>query len=857
MKVTLTKTSETPEVYDTGVQNDEQRLRQTTADFDYFIGLGCLVLNAAALLLSQKGVFFNDVLPGSFILPFAVSVIYLVMLLATGKARFIWKKQPAAYLPHRILLGYVWLVSCFTFNLSFPVFNASADWLSVLIVIFAFSGVCFAWEKALPAFLKSALFFLLAASTVLWCYYAIYLSRLYLASLIFLVFLGLSAHTFIPLLLAISHIRALRAAWSSYRLSVLTGLIVPLLLASGYSIRWNVLNEKIRNQIVESSMREASDLPKWVSLGQVIETDWTSKQIVMGGLVYQMPGELFSVAPSTLNMEKLSEHNPLVLIASLFSTKPDLTQKERISLLDVLFGTRHFTQERLWSGSDLVTANVLTNARVYPEFRLAYTEKTINIQSNASSKFQQEEALFTFHLPEGSVVSSLSLWINGVEQKSYLTTQTKADLAYNNIVGIETRDPSVVHWQEGNAVKLKVFPCTSVENRRFKIGITSPLKSAGRELIYENIWFEGPAAERAFEHLSLNFTNEPGDIHLPFKTQLKDSRTVVFSGKYQPAWEARFPAPPLSDAVFQFNGKSYKAMPIQAAAETFAPAAIYLDINKAWSRADFDEVGEMANGKPVFVFDNKLEQLTADNQNAIFEKLSTFNYSLFPIHLIANREKALLITKSNGTSPNLKDLAGSGFSKAIARDTQPVRLRTFDFGEELSPYLKTMQELRLIRNERTGLAEIEKLLASQQFPADLEVDQSALKIGSSEMIIVESNEPVQGSAPDHLLRLFAYNQIMKKIGRAYLDRQYQQDSVLVSALVNEADQAHIVTPVSSLIVLESQKDYDNFDIRKSKKSLDNATLKSSGAVPEPHEWVLIILFALLVTYYTFRNYARW
>ncbi|WP_439559533.1 XrtN system VIT domain-containing protein [Dyadobacter sp.] len=857
MKNTPTRTPEIPEVYETDMPHEALTNAYPAADFDYFIGLGCLALNAAALLLSQKGVFFNDVLPGSFILPFAVSVVYLVMLLAKGKVRFIWKKQPAEYLPHRLVLGYVWLVSCFTFNRAMPIFNESADWLSVLIVISAFGGICYTWEKALPAFLRSTLFFLLAVAAVLWCYYAIYLYRIYLAGLLFLVFLGLSAHAFIPLLLAISHIRLLHAAWNSYRLPILAGLIIPLLFVAGHCIRWNTLNEKIRNQIIENSIRGDSDLPKWVSLGQVIDTDRISKQIIMGGLVYQISGDFSSIMPNTLNMEMLSKHDPLVLIASLFTTKPDLSQKERVSLLDVLYGTRHFTQERLWSGSDLVTARVHTNVRLYQEFRLAYTEKTISIQSNASSKFQQEEALFTFHLPEGSVVSSLSLWINGVEQKSHLTTQKKADLAYNTIVGIETRDPSVAHWQEGNTVKLKVFPCTSVENRRFKIGITSPLASEANQLVYENIWFEGPTAERASELLSLNFSDEPGDIHLPFKTQMKDPKNVVFNGKYQPVWKVRFAAPPLSKTVFQFNGKSYKAVPVQVVTEVFTPAAIYLDINKAWSKAEFDKVLELTNGKPVYVFNNQMEPLTAENSNNVYEKCATRNYSLFPIHLIKNRHHALLVTKSDGNSPNLKDLAGSGFSKSIASDTQSVRLRTFNLGEELSPYLKTMQELRMIRNEQASLAVIERMLASKQFPADPESDQAALKIGNSGMIIVESDEPVQDTAPDHLLRLYAYNHIMQQIGRTYLNGHYQQDSAKVAALVQEADQAYIVSPISSLIVLESQKDYDRFDIRKSKKSLDNAALRSSGAVPEPHEWALIILFALLVTYYTFRNYARW
>jgi XrtN system VIT domain protein len=79
-------------------------------------------------------------------------------------------------------------------------------------------------------------------------------------------------------------------------------------------------------------------------------------------------------------------------------------------------------------------------------------------------------------MPEGAVVTSLSLWINGNEEKAILTTKEKADSAYKTIVGAERRDPSVVHWQEGNSVSVRVFPVLPGESRKFKIGITAPLE---------------------------------------------------------------------------------------------------------------------------------------------------------------------------------------------------------------------------------------------------------------------------------------------------------------------------------------------------------------------------------------------
>jgi hypothetical protein len=67
-------------------------------------------------------------------------------------------------------------------------------------------------------------------------------------------------------------------------------------------------------------------------------------------------------------------------------------------------------------------------------------------------------------------------------------------------------------------------------------------------------------------------------------------------------------------------------------------------------------------------------------------------------------------------------------------------------------------------------------------------------------------------------------------------------------LVEEAREAYIVTPFSSLVVLETKEDYDRFNIKDSENSLKNASLQSKGAVPEPHEWALIILACLMLFY---------
>jgi hypothetical protein len=84
---------------------------------------------------------------------------------------------------------------------------------------------------------------------------------------------------------------------------------------------------------------------------------------------------------------------------------------------------------------------------------------------------------------------------------------------------------------------------------------------------------------------------------------------------------------------------------------------------------------------------------------------------------------------------------------------------------------------------------------------------------------------------------------MKQYALGQIDKGYKADSE-----IQLAEKANIVSPVSSLIVLEKQADYDRFDIKKNGNALGNAALNNSGAAPEPHEWALIVLGLSFVAY---------
>ncbi|PUZ21630.1 XrtN system VIT domain protein [Chitinophaga costaii] len=167
-------------------------------------------------------------------------------------------------------------------------------------------------------------------------------------------------------------------------------------------------------------------------------------------------------------------------------------------------------------------------------------------------------------------------------------------------------------------------------------------------------------------------------------------------------------------------------------------------------------------------------------------------------------------------------------------------------GETPGAYLASLKACRTFCYQQGSISLLDKLLKAGTFTADPE-DDHCVVINSAGLAI--TRQPANGApsqAPDHLMRLFALNDILRRAGPRLLMGPVQDSSI-----IEEAKQAYVVSPVSSLVVLETQQDYDRFGITGSKNSLQNASLKSKGAVPEPQEWALIILVVGLLLYARF------
>ena len=820
-------------------------------------GLIMILLSAAFFCLPLFMELSNDNYFGLFIPNFIFTVGYFIALLVSGRL----KKGRNGIYPFFLFL-ILFLISAYSLNREMTIFEKSVPWFTGLLILACVNYIAFAFYESMPAVIRKLMLLVLGIALLCFLYLSFYLFPLYIFGAFVFFALGISLHVFVPLLFTIYTIilmvrlgRNNKESWWYFS----TGAVSVFVVIVVHVIQWASITKAINTTYRKATLQNKAGLPGWVAVAQQIPQKGIAEKILKADLVYAVHenmdntmDDIFWRVPSrNFNGEKL--HDPLVMISSMFGGVPNFSEENRIQILESMYDARHQTEERLWSGENLFTEQVKTLVKIWPQFCLSYTEKTITVTNEGHHRSwnNQEEGIYTFNLPEGAVITALSLWIEGKEAKGILTSKQKASTAYRTIVGYERRDPSVVHWQEGNRVSVRVFPVIAGESRMFKIGITAPLNRREGKMVYDNIWFKGPSTSNAKEEIQVDFEQPAQDVFIPAAFGIQ-APFKKWEGKYRSNWSIQMSEQPISVKTFSFDGKLYNIRPYEKQREAISIQNIFLDINAAWTKEEFEQMWPWIQDKKVYAYDGELVSVTNDNRRHIFNKLVKQQFSLFPLFEIYDKERSLLITKNTGQSPNIKDLEGSSFIKELNPYlTQPGSICLFSLGNELSPYLKTLKEYRSFRYESGSATDLKNILRKNEFARDIENDQQVV-LDNTGIVITRSEGALPSEAPDHLMRLFAYNHIMQQKGRGIIS-----DSTWDEKLVEEAQQAYVVSPVSSLVVLESQADYDRFQIKDADNSLKNASSKSTGATPEPHEWALILLVVLIVGYLRFPKLFQW
>ncbi|MNR19275.1 hypothetical protein D3C85_1360570 [compost metagenome] len=105
----------------------------------------------------------------------------------------------------------------------------------------------------------------------------------------------------------------------------------------------------------------------------------------------------------------------------------------------------------------------------------------------------------------------------------------------------------------------------------------------------------------------------------------------------------------------------------------------------------------------------------------------------------------------------------------------------------------------------------------------------------------------KSNGTNHIYRMYAFGKVLEE------HVEIQGDTLANNQYVELAKDANIVTPVSSLIVLETDEDYKKNGIEKNVNTLGNASINNDGSVPEPHEWLLIIIGTITLYFYYRKN----
>jgi XrtN system VIT domain protein len=767
-----------------------------------------------------------------------ISIMIVVVYGVYSSVLMLRNKEKYIHLLPFLVLN--WFIGCFATNIIINIFHNLPYWVFVLTFMYCISFMVI-FYNSVSSFLTKLAFFVNGLSIVLILYFMIYLIPYMLFSAIGIIALGIGFFGLVPLIVLILQIiNFIKNKYSKVNYVFLAlGFFTSLAIIVTTTVLLQQEIENINGQSITKSFNNHEDIPTYIKVSQNYQNSFLNEVILKKNLVYTATDNIFEMGRlNFFNGTQYNErkvHHPLYNIAYFFCEDLNLSEEDQVRILQSNFDKRLETEEQLWSGARITTKNIKEDVQIFPETRIAYTEFTLDITTDDT---WQQEGIYAFQLPEGSVATSLSLWVNGIERKGILTTKEKAQKSYNQIVGVENRDPSLMQWREGNRIVVRVFPISKNLPRTFKCGFTTPLKIVDNELIYESISIKGPKMGKAEVLTRLQIMNQ-----LDFKS----SKIFDFKNGFQinnsiglENWKVNLK----HDNVFKNNSfvwknNMYETQNLVYENVAFEPSEIILDLNKFWTNKEIEQI--LSNNKTLYCIINDVKtELNINNYKNILQRFNTLNYSLLPFYYF--KENSLIITKSNGFSANFEELKDSGYLNKVKEKCISKNIKVFNISNEINPFWQTMKEQKQVTFITFSLEKALEQINKKQISLP-KIDNNSIVIENAKISIVKKDSEVQSTmGNDHIYRLYAFNKVMN-------EHVTQINDSIPNKYVTLAQDANIVTPITSLIVLETDADYEKHGIDKNPNGLGNASVKNEGAVPEPHEWALIFISLITIWFF--------
>lgn len=495
---------------------------------------------------------------------------------------------------------------------------------------------------------------------------------------------------------------------------------------------------------------------------------------------------------------------------------------------------------------------------------LAYIEWLFEVKNDGLS---MSEARMAIALPPGAVVSRVTLWVNGIEEEAAFAGRAEVRQAYERVVR-RSQDPFLVTTNGADRILAQAFPVMPNGGvMKFKLGITAPLE------------LDSESTARLVLPAIVDRNFAAGD-QLRHAVWLESKRSSTAS-------TPDLVASPLAGGGTRLSGEIgmrslATARPIIVVARDVERRRVVASNPETGSAVqEIVAVGAVRQSKLLFVVDGSAG--TKAHVRPILTALDALPPGV-PVGLViagepsqtlaaepwgpeqrARVREALLSHAYIGGADNTDGLiaamlaAGSAPGARVVwiHGPQPVRFATSKARfEQLGERLRdpaTLSLLALMPGPNMMLSDVPWAGAAQDVPAtgDIEADLTralrrmtgmdaapALRRTLVTRPGVETEPHMPPPVSDlatgssHIVRLAAHDEIQRLLRlRSPASR---------AAAIELAALHRLVTPVSGAVVLESKRQYVEAGLVQGMKGQAG----NVPTVPEPHEWALILLAGL-------------
>lgn len=514
---------------------------------------------------------------------------------------------------------------------------------------------------------------------------------------------------------------------------------------------------------------------------------------------------------------------------------------------------------------DLTLAHSSLDASIDADAAVSYTQWTMLFRNK--DEFQGREARAQISLPPGSVVSRLTLWINGEEREAAFASRGKTREAYTNIVK-KQRDPVLITTDGPDRIILQCFPVPARGEMKVRFGFTTPL-------VLDS---DKNAIQALPKILERNFRMEEGfrhEVWLESKRPLSSACAQLKSenpkeGLYAlRGWitAAGFDAHGVHavadrkgspDVVWAKDhvkdGSSIIRQRFMKATERVPEHVILVVDGSASMKSHLDSIGKALLNLPkgirlsVFLANDEVEALVADHDSnqdrtswdAMFRKMAcSGGKDNLPAlerawdHAEGGRNVILWIHASQPVEIEIAEGLTNKFSR------RPGHASLIDIQVDVGP--------NRVAEKLDGLRDVRSLVRLGSLEKDL-TDLFTSWSGSIESWtavrekVVASHWTTSGSkeTSSHLVRLWAYDEVLRtwnqdegRRGHGDNDGKSREEALALAASYQ------LVTPLTGAVVLETQAQY-------AEAGLEPVQPGTVPSIPEPETWMMILLVLIIM-----------